>query len=78
MPSSQQALFGPPELDELLLLLCRLVLHALTGIEFTPVDLISTPTCLAAPVEYLLWDDKGSILSYSNCISSHITDPATP
>ena len=42
MPSSQQALFGPPELDELLLLLYRLVLHALTGIEFTPVDLISS------------------------------------
>lgn len=42
MPSSQQALLGPLELDELLLLLYPLILHALTGVEFTPVDLISS------------------------------------
>ena len=42
MPSSQQALLGPPELDELLLLLYPLILHALTEVEFTPVDLISS------------------------------------
>lgn len=62
MSSSQQVLLGPPGPEELLLLWCPIILHALHHGSIPSSGPCLLITCMAAPVEYLLWDDKGSIL----------------
>ena len=62
MPSSQARLDGALGLDDLRLLLGPIILHVLRYVRVHSNIFYLLFTCLATPIEYSLWDDRGNVL----------------